>query len=135
MMRFALIGAGLVLSACAQPQPPAPVLPIEPVDPVVTPLQFSDLRGQSVMVLDRTEPDFAIHRITTYLRECKTGAGERVAFDENGLRLVDATNTPRLIVMVAQRGPVTGVSLDGPDFTPVYQEELAQAVQGRSTCA
>ncbi len=135
MMRFALIGAGLMLSACAQSQPPAPILPVEPIDPIVTPLQFSDLRGQSVMVLDRTDPDFAIRRITTYLRECKTGAGERVAFDQNGLRLVDTANTPRLIVMVAQRGPVTGVSLDGPDFTPIYQEELAQAVQGRSTCA
>jgi hypothetical protein len=25
------------------------------------------------MVLDRTEPDFVVQRMTTYLRQCKTG--------------------------------------------------------------
>ena len=134
MIRSALIGAALTLSACAQPQPVS-VLPIQPVDPVVTPVEFSELRGQSVMVLDRTDPQFAVDRIKTYLRQCKTGGGERLEFEPNGLRLVDPNGTPRLSVMVAQRGPVTGVALDGPDFTPIYQEELAQAVEGRSTCA
>ena len=135
MIRSAMmVLAGLALSACAQPQPVS-VLPFQPIDPIVTPVTFQDLRGQSVMVLDRTEPDFAVRRITTYLRECKTAAGERIVFEPNGLRLVDAANTPRLNVMIAQRGPVTGVALDGADFTPAYQEELAQAIEGRSTCA
>lgn len=134
MIRSALIGAALVLSACAQPQPVS-VLPIQPVDPVVTPVEFSELRGQSVMVLDRTDPQVAVNRIKTYLRQCKTGGGERLEFEPNGLRLVDANGAPRLSLIVAQRGPVTGVALDGPDFTPIYQEELAQAVEGRSTCA
>lgn len=133
-MRFALVIAGLALSACAQSQP-ASVLPFQPIDPIVTPVEFDELRGQSVMVLDRTEPDFAVRRITTYLRECKTGAGERIVFEANGMRLVDAANAPRLNVMVAQRGPVTGVALDGPEYSPAYQEELAQAIEGRSTCA
>ena len=134
MIRAALLIAGLTLSACAQPKPVS-VLPIQPVDPVVTPVEFKDLRGQSVMVLDRTDPQFAVQRITTYLRECKTAAGERVLFDPSGLRLVDPSGTPRLSLMVAQRGPVTGIALDGPDFTPIYQEELAQAIEGRSSCA
>jgi len=133
-LKPALLIVGLILSACAQPEPVS-VLPIKPVDPVVTPVEFSELRGQSVMVLDRTDHQFAVQRISTYLRQCKSGAGERVLFDPNGLRLVDATGTPRLSVMIAQRGPVTGVALDGPDFTPIYQEELAQAIEGRSTCA
>lgn len=134
MIRLALVASGVLLSACAQPQPVS-VLPIQPVDPIVTPVEFKDLRGQSVMVLDRTDPQDAVRRITTYLRECKTGAGEQIVFAPNGLRLVDVSNSPRLNLMVAQRGPVTGVALDGPDFTPIYQEELAQAVEGRSTCA
>jgi len=134
MIRFGLLVVGLALSACAQPQPVS-VLPIQPVDPVITPVAFPDLRGQSVMVLDRTDPNFAVRQITTYLRECKSSAGERIVFTENGLQLVDTANTPRLTLIIAQRGPVTGVALDGPDFTPIYQEELAQAVQGRSTCA
>jgi len=87
------------------------------------------------MVLDRTDPQFAVGRIKTYLRQCKTANGERLEFDPNGLRLVDASGNPRLSLMIAQRGPVTGVALDGPDFTPIYQEELAQAIEGRSTCA
>jgi len=134
MIRFALLLSAVALSACAQPQPVS-VLPFQPIDPIVTPVEFQDLRGQSVMVLDRTEPEFAVQRITTYLRECKTGAGERIVFGPNGLRLVDALGAPRLNLMVAQRGPVTGVALDGPDFTPAVQEELAQAIEGRSTCA
>ena len=134
MIRAALLIVGLTLSACAQPAPVS-VLPIQPVDPVVTPVAFSELRGQSVMVLDRTDPQFAVQRITTYLRQCKTANGERVLFDPNGLRLVDASGAPRLSLIVAERGPVTGVALDGPDFTPIYQEELAQAIEGRSTCA
>jgi len=134
MIRLALVASGVLVSACAQPQPVS-VLPIQPVDPIVTPVEFKDLRGQSVMVLDRTDPQVAVRRITTYLRACKTGAGERIIFEPNGLQLVDTSNAPRLNLMVAQRGPVTGVALDGPDFTPVYQEELAQAVEGRSTCA
>jgi len=134
MIRFALLAAGLMVSACAQPQPAA-VLPIEPIDPIVTPVSFAELRGQSVMVLDRTDPNFAVQQITTYLRACKSGTGERIVFNDNGLQLVDTSDAPRLILMIAQRGPVTGIALDGPDFTPIYQEELAQAVQGRSTCA
>lgn len=134
MIRFALVGAGLALSACAKPQSVS-VLPIKPVDPVVTPVTFDALRGQSVMVLDRTDPQFAVQRVTTYLRQCKTNAGERVVFDPNGLRLLDSSGAPRLALMVAKRGPVTGIALDGPDFTPSYQEELAQAIEGRSTCA
>jgi len=125
-LKPALLVAGLTLSACAQPEPVS-VLPIQPVDPVVTPVEFSELRGP--------DPQFAVQRISTYLRQCRSGAGERVLFDPNGLRLVDATGTPRLSVMIAHRGPVTGVALDGPDFTPIYQEELAQAIEGRSTCA
>ena len=109
-------------------------MPFQPIDPIITPVEFKDLRGQSVMVLDRTEPDFAVSRITTYLRECKTGGGERIVFEPNGLRLVDTANTSRLSMMVAQRGPVTGVALDGADFSPAYQEELAQAIEGRSSC-
>ena len=134
MIRAALLIASIGLSACAQPGPVS-VLPIQPIDPVVTPVEFKDLRGQSVMVLDRTDPQFAVRRIATYLRECKTGQGKRVVFDPNGLRLVDSANAPRLQAMFAQRGPVTGVALDGPDFTPGYQEELAQAIEGRSSCA
>lgn len=138
-MRAALAGAALLLSACTQPQPAdtqlSSILPVQPVDPVVQPVTFADLRGQSVMVLDRTEPDFAVGRIASYLRECKTAAGERVTFDPHGLRLIGPDGVPLLILMVAQRGPVTGIALDGPDFSPLYQEELAQAVEGRSSCA
>lgn len=134
MIRAALLLAGVGLSACASPQPVS-VLPIQPVDPIVKPVAFNELRGTNVMVLDRTDPQVAVRRITTYLRQCKTLNGERVVFAPNGLSLVDQGNTPRLSLMVAQRGPVTGVALDGPDLTPIYQEELAQAVEGRSSCA
>jgi len=128
------------VSAFAQPSPvpvPQPVVvpQLPPSNLAVTPVEFSELRGQSVMVLDRTDPQFAVQRITTYLRECKTGAGERIVFEPNGLRLVDVSGTTRLTLMIAQRGPVTGVALGGPDYTPIYQEELAQAIEGRSTCA
>lgn len=133
MMRVALIIAGLVLSACAQPQAVS-VLPVKPIDPVITPVDFKDLRGQSVMVLDRTEPDFVVQRMTTYLRQCKAAPGERLSFQPHSVSLLGANNSPRLSLMIAQRGPVTGVALDGPDFTPAVQEELAQAVEGRSTC-
>ena len=126
------------VSAFAQPSPvPQPVVvpQLPPSNLAVTPVEFSELRGQSVMVLDRTDPQFAVQRITTYLRECKTGAGERIVFEPNGLRLVDVSGTTRFTLMIAQRGPVTGVALGGPDYTPIYQEELAQAIEGRSTCA
>jgi len=124
--------------AFAQPSPlsqPIIAPPVPPSNLAVTPVEFSQLRGQSVMVLDRTDPQFAVQRITTYLRQCKTGAGERIVFEPNGLRLVDTSGLARLTVMIAQRGPVTGVALGGPDYTPFYQEELAQAIEGRSTCA
>jgi len=134
VIRIGLVAGALMLSACAQPAP-VQVLPVQPVDPVVTPVEFSALRGKSVMVLDRTEPQTAVRRITTYLRQCKSAGGARVVFDPNGLRLVDPGGASRLTLMVARRGPVTGVALDGPDFTPLYQEELAQAVEGRSDCA
>jgi hypothetical protein len=133
MIRAALLAAGLLLSACAQPQPVA-VLPVQPIDPVITPVDFKDLRGQSVMVLDRQEPDFVVQRMTTYLRQCKTGPGERLSFRPHSVSLLGANNAPRLSLMIAQRGPVTGVALDGPDFNPEVQEELVQAVEGRSTC-
>lgn len=134
MIRAALVSGGLLVSACAQQQPVS-VLPIQPVDPVVTPVAFSDLRGQSVMVLDRREPEFVTRRIVAYLRACKTGQGEQVVFSPNGFELVDSGGASRLSAMVARRGPVTGVALGGRDFTPGYQEELAQAVEGRSGCA
>jgi len=107
------------------------VLPIRPIAPGTPPTTFNAVPQH----LDRTDPQFAVQRITTYLRQCKTGAGERIVFEPNGLRLVDTSGLARLTVMIAQRGPVTGVALGGPDYTPFYQEELAQAIEGRSTCA